>query len=98
MQNTINLQTSAFGRNGWRYYNIIKKKAMGQEFSFKTGGLAISLSIAFFIVIISAQLLNMTYQSFESSKNQGKIIEEKIYYLEGANRLDMKVPEYQALV
>lgn len=98
MQNTINFQTSAFERNGWRYYNIIKKKAMGQEFSSKTGGLILSLSIAFFIVIISAQLLNMTYQSLESSKNQGKIIEEKIYYLEGANRMDVKVFEYQGLV
>lgn len=91
MQNTINFQASAFGRNGWKYYNVIKKKAMAQEFSFKSGGLAISLSIAFFIVLVSAQLLNLAYQSFDPDKNQGKITEEKIYYLEGANRMDIKI-------
>ena len=43
------------------YYNTILKKAVEQEFS--RSGLIISLSIAFFIVIICAFSLNLVYQS-----------------------------------
>lgn len=50
-----------YGLLTWRSYNSIKKKAMEQEFSWS--GLALSLSIAFFIVIGSAQFLNLTYQA-----------------------------------
>ena len=48
---------------GWKYYknNIIRKKAMEQEFSWS--GLLISLSIAFFIVIASASALNFINRS-----------------------------------
>ncbi len=42
-------------RIGWKYYNTIRKKAVEQEFSWS--GLLISLSIAFFIVALSALLL-----------------------------------------
>lgn len=48
---------------GWKHYNNILKKAVEQEFPGKIGGLSISLSIAFFIVITSALLLNLIYQS-----------------------------------
>jgi len=43
------------GHIGWKYYNTIKKKAVEQEFSWS--GLFISLSIAFFIVAVSAFML-----------------------------------------
>lgn len=46
---------------GWKYYNTITKKAMEKEFSWS--GLIISLSIAFFIVLISAQILNGLYRA-----------------------------------
>ncbi len=45
----------------WRSYQIVKKKAMEQELSWS--GLAVSLSIAFFIVITCAGLLNLAYHS-----------------------------------
>ena len=53
---------------GWRYYNIIRKKAMEQKFS-KTGFL-LSLSIAFFIVIFGAYLLSFIHISINNAKNQ----------------------------
>ncbi len=54
-------QPFAFEALGWRYYNKLKKKAMEQEFSWS--GLVVSLSIAFFIVIITALSLSILYQS-----------------------------------
>jgi hypothetical protein len=51
------------GQIGWKYYNTIKKKAMEQEFSW--AGLFLSLSIAFFIVIASALMLSIFYQSLQ---------------------------------
>ena len=54
------------GHIGWKYYNTIKKKAVEQEFSWS--GLLISLSIAFFIVIISALLLNFIFNSVEAGR------------------------------
>jgi hypothetical protein len=62
---------------GWRQYNKIKKKAMEQEFSWS--GLCLSLSIAFFIVIIAAFALNFAYNSI-SSQDLGinaQILQEK---------------------
>ena len=47
------------GQIGWRYYNIIKKKAVEQEFSLS--GLALSMSIAFFVVLCAAFSLNFLY-------------------------------------
>ena len=47
------------GHINWKQYNIIKKKAMEQEFSWS--GLVLSLSIAFFVVIFSAYILSSIY-------------------------------------
>ena len=69
------------GHIGWKYYNNIKKKAMEQEFSFS--GLLISLSIAFFIVIIAASGLNFTYNSLSAPKNIN-FLPNNLYILEGS--------------
>ena len=62
---------------GWKNYNTIKKKAMEQEFSWS--GLLISLSIAFFIVIISALFLNFIFNSVEAKKqNQSSVVIKNI--------------------
>ncbi len=54
---------------GWKLsYKLIKKKAMDQELSWT--GLAINLSIAFFIVAFSAAFLNVAHHSIHAdSKN-----------------------------
>jgi len=49
---------------GWKYYNSIKKKAVEQEFSWS--GLLTGLSIAFFIVAISALMLKFILLSLEA--------------------------------
>jgi len=54
-----------FSHSGWKYYNKIKKKAMEQEFSWS--GFLISLSIAFFIVLSSAFVLNLVHSSVFSA-------------------------------
>jgi len=54
------------GQAGERYYNSIRKKAVEQEFSWP--GLLISLSIAFFVVIISALALNFVNHSVASGQ------------------------------
>ncbi|MDP2708841.1 MAG: hypothetical protein Q8O93_02215 [bacterium] len=69
-----------FGHIGWKYYNTIRKKAMEQEFSWS--GLLISLSIAFFIVIISAFALKAVNFSIEDNLRRGQASDGKIYYLE----------------
>lgn len=46
---------------GWRYYNSLKNKAMEREFSW--AGLFISLSVAFFVVIVSSFAMSMFYKS-----------------------------------
>jgi hypothetical protein len=73
------LKTGGFdlSHTGWKYYNTIKKKAMEQEFSW--AGLSISLSIAFFIVFMTAVLLNLINKSLE--KTTGTEI-KNIYQLE----------------
>ncbi|NCO79685.1 hypothetical protein GW884_00115 [Candidatus Falkowbacteria bacterium] len=68
------------GHIGWRYYNQIKKKAVEQEFSWS--GLALSLSIAFFIVIAYAQGLSLLYHSLESTREHQQLLNQKIYFLE----------------
>ena len=62
---------------GWKSYNTIKKKAMEQEFSWS--GLLISLSIAFFIVTISALLLNFIFNSVETNKQNQGLVDKNIY-------------------
>lgn len=53
------------GHINWKQYNIIKKKAMEQEFSWS--GLVLSLSIAFFVVIFSAYTLSSIYTITKSN-------------------------------
>ncbi|MFH1582824.1 MAG: hypothetical protein ABIB72_00700 [Candidatus Falkowbacteria bacterium] len=65
---------------GWKYYNTIKKKAVEQEFSWS--GLIISLSIAFFIITISALFLNFIFNSVEANRQRRGLVNKNIYYLE----------------
>jgi hypothetical protein len=58
--------TLSLGHIGWKYYNRVTKKAMEQEFSWS--GLLISLSIAFFIVITSATILNFINNSIVNNR------------------------------
>ena len=71
-----------FHRIGWKYYNHIKKKAMEQKFSWS--GLLISLSIAFFIVIFSAFSLSFVYSTVEQTQTEKRLLNNKIYIMEGA--------------
>jgi len=73
---------------GWRYYNSIKKKAMEQEFSWS--GLVISLSIAFFIVIISSFSLNILKDTMIQAGIGGDRSQKKIYRLENLDTYSMK--------
>ena len=57
-----------FGHISWRYYHKIKKKAMEQEFSWS--GFLVSMSIAFFIVIIAALGLNLVHKSIAAAHAQ----------------------------
>jgi len=61
-------------QGGWKYYNsnYLRKKAVEQEFSWS--GLFISLSIAFFIVIISASALSFINYSITASGNNQRSI------------------------
>jgi len=65
---------------GWKNYNLIKKKAMEQEFSWS--GLFISLSIAFFIVTISALFLNFVFNSTEATRQRQGLVDKNIHNLE----------------
>jgi len=71
------------GHINWKQYNIIKKKAMEQEFSWS--GLVLSLSIAFFIVIFSAYVLSSVYAITKinslgiSQENTNRIYCESVY-------------------
>ncbi|MEA3398632.1 MAG: hypothetical protein U9R06_02720 [Patescibacteria group bacterium] len=69
-----------FDHFGWRYFNKIKKKAMEQEFSWS--GLLLSMSIAFFVVILTAFCLNFLYTSVKTASAQGKAGHNRIYLLE----------------
>ncbi|MFH1523006.1 MAG: hypothetical protein ABIE43_04295 [Patescibacteria group bacterium] len=71
---------------GWKSYKQIKKKAMEQEFSWS--GLLISLSIAFFIVLASAQLLSLFYQSMEKTRQHEFFINQNIYHLENIQHIN----------
>jgi hypothetical protein len=65
---------------GWKYYSHIKKKAMEQEFSWT--GLLVSLSIAFFIVITAASLLNLAHESYLKAKAFDEVKHQGLYKLE----------------
>jgi len=89
MQNITNFQANGLGYGGWKYYNTIKKKAMEKEFSWS--GLIISLSIAFFIVLIASQILSMIYASISATGNYEEFPRRKIYYLEDARRVNIHI-------
>ncbi|KKQ62244.1 MAG: hypothetical protein US81_C0001G0035 [Parcubacteria group bacterium GW2011_GWE2_38_18] len=73
------------GHLTWKSYNSIKKKAMEQEFSMS--GLVLSLSIAFFISLASAQLLSIAYQTTVSNQVSAKFQDsQKIYHLESLSQ------------
>lgn len=74
---------SSLGNFGWRYYNQIKGKAMEAEFSWS--GLAVSLSIAFFVVVATAQGLSLAFNSINKNKQQTPA-SDKVYFLESAAR------------
>ena len=59
-------------QTGWKYYNTIRKKAVEQEFSWS--GLLISLSIAFFVIIVSASVLNLINRSIAADQGGQKSI------------------------
>ena len=81
MTNTkIQANSLDFGHISWKSYNVIKKKAMEQKLSGSIGGLLISLSIAFFIVIVCAQALNLVHQSIIKQRQQQS--NYQIYHLE----------------
>ena len=73
---------NGFEHIGWKYYNNIKKKAMEQEFSFS--GLLISLSIAFFIVIIMSSSLSFAYKSLNNAQGVN-FLPNNLYILEGSH-------------
>ena len=66
--------------SGWKYYNSIKKKAMEQEFSWS--GLLLSMSIAFFIVILAATALNLVHDSYLKAKALDDVKHQGLYKLE----------------
>ena len=84
---SLELKAKGFGIEpiGWRYYNRIKKKAMEQEFSWS--GFLISMSIAFFVVIIVAGLLGGIYNSIEKAQYRERAREDNIYRLESTDGL-----------
>ncbi len=68
MTSSLNTQSRGLDvyRIGWRYYKKIKKKAVDSKSG--TVGFAVGLSIAFFVVIITAFALKLLYISFENTK------------------------------
>lgn len=87
MPNTnILAKSQGFSFIGWKSYNRIKKKAMEQEFSWS--GLIISLSIAFFIVLLTAQILSMAFNSIEAAKKHEFFINQRIYHIEASEHIN----------
>lgn len=74
---------ASLGNFGWKYYSQIRGKAMEQEFSWS--GLTLSLSIAFFVVVATAQGLSIALHSINKNK-QADPASDKVYYLESAMR------------
>lgn len=75
-----NANSFRFEPISWKSYNSIKKKAMEQEFSWS--GLLISLSIAFFVVLASAQGLRFIYDSTQAAERILPTVNNQIYQLE----------------
>ena len=86
-----NIATSPIGLDfiGWKAYNQIRKKATEKEFSWS--GLLLSLSIAFFIVLFSAYILNIFYQSIEGDRSHEEFLNNKVYYLEDVRHQNLQI-------
>jgi hypothetical protein len=82
LQTNIRANGSNLEHIGWKYYNTIIKKAMEQEFSWS--GLSLSLSIAFFVVIFSAEALNVAYKTMSVDSTFSSTVKERIYQLDRA--------------
>ena len=74
-----------FGQISWRYYNKIKKKAMEQEFSWS--GFLVSMSIAFFIVVIAAFGLNFVNKSISAAHAKQKSVNYQIVDQSFSNKI-----------
>ena len=64
---------------------------MEQEFSWS--GLILSLSIAFFVVLASAQILSTVYQSIEKSRQEKNLVNQNIYHLESIEHINSQTSE-----
>jgi len=84
-------KNNGFSFIGWKSYNQIKKKAMEQEFSWS--GLILSLSIAFFVVLASAQILSTVYQSMEKARQEKNLVNQNIYHLESIEHINSQTSE-----
>jgi hypothetical protein len=75
------LQLNQLGHATWRSYRSLRKKAMGQEFTWR--GFFISLSIAFLIVGSASSSLNVLYENLALSAGEATG-PDKVYMLEKA--------------
>ncbi|MDD4901397.1 MAG: hypothetical protein PHS62_04860 [Patescibacteria group bacterium] len=80
-----------FGQSGWKYYNSIGKKAMEQEFSWS--GLFLSLSIAFFVITISAYTLSLINQALVAKTTDRKFTSDNIHLQENGSYLTYGVTD-----
>lgn len=94
MKNNKRIHNDGIGHLTWRSYNSIKKKAMEQEFSWS--GLVVSLSIAFFITIGTAQALSVTYQSIINKQQEQQAHKLEIQQLNSqtAENYQMRMNSY----
>jgi len=77
-------------RIGWKQsYELLRKKAMEQELSIS--GLVVSLSIAFFIVGVSAGLLNMVYHALENDSRNSSFIEHDRRLVHAAQAAELEI-------
>jgi len=66
---------------------------MEQKFFGRSEGLLVSLSIAFFIVLLSATALNVFYQSIENGKEREKFLNQKVYQLESPEHMNLETSD-----
>jgi len=76
-------------QTGWKYYNTISKKAMEQEFSWS--GLFISLSIAFFVVIVSASTLSFINHSIMAGRVRQESANRNVYPVREKPLIELRV-------
>ena len=93
-QPNIHANEIGYKHIGWKTYNTIIKKAVEQEFSGQIGGLVVNLSIAFFIVIISAFTLNLDYESIQTANKQNQLENKAYQHLETIKYLPILEENY----